>query len=92
MFVSSDLRLELNHHLEPVDKTPRRWLFPSSVKRVPLRLANFLRRVLNPAGMRARIAVRKNANGTHAACRRSDRPSDPPTGNSGRCEGRRRGI
>ncbi len=63
MFVSSDLWLELCHHLETVDENPEAWLFPSSVKRVPMRPANFLRRVLKPAAIRARIAVRDDANG-----------------------------
>ena len=63
MFVSSDLWLELNHHLETVDENPEAWLFPSSVKRVPMRPANFLRRVLKPAAIRARIAVREDAIG-----------------------------
>jgi integrase len=64
MFVTPHLALELEHHLQTIsDQHPEAWLFPSSQKRVPLRPANFLRRVLKPAAIRAGISLRKNAKG-----------------------------
>jgi integrase len=64
MFVPPDLWLELQHYLETVDDCPEAWLFPSSRKHIPMRPANFLRRVLKPAAIRAKIAIRHEANGT----------------------------
>jgi integrase len=61
MYVTPDLALELKHHMETIDEDPEAWLFPSSHKGVAMRPANFLRRVLKPAAIRAEIALRTNA-------------------------------
>jgi len=64
MYVSPDLELELKHHLETLcDDNPKAWLFPASRKDVALRPENFLKRVLKPAAIRAKIALSKNSNG-----------------------------
>lgn len=63
VFVPPDLATELRHYLETIDPSPAAWLFPSSRKDVPIRPANFLKRVLKPAAIRAGIAVTKNAKG-----------------------------
>ena len=52
-----DLALELSHYLETIDGAPTAWLFPSTQKHVPLRPANFLRRVLKPAAIPANVAT-----------------------------------
>lgn len=62
MYVTPDLAIELKHHLETI-QDPEAWLFPSSKSTVPTRPANFLRRVLKPAAIRAGIALRKNDKG-----------------------------
>ena len=63
MFLPPDLSLELSHYLETVDLAPDAWLFPSSRKHVPVRPANFLRRVLKPAAIAAGIATRSGSKG-----------------------------
>jgi len=63
MFVPPDLELELRHYLETIDDSPEAWLFPSSRKHIPMRPANFLRRVLKPAAIRAKIALRPGRKG-----------------------------
>ncbi len=63
VFVPPDLATELRHYLETIDPSPTAWLFPSSREDVPIRPANFLKRVLKPAAIRAGIAVTKNAKG-----------------------------
>ena len=49
--------------METIDPSPTAWLFPSSHKDVPIRPANFLKRVLKPAAIRAGIAITKDAKG-----------------------------
>ncbi len=64
MYVPPDLELELKHHLETLsDDSPKAWLFPASRKGVALRRENFLKRVLKPAAIRAKIALSKNKRG-----------------------------
>lgn len=64
MYVPPDLELELKHHLDTLtDDSPKAWLFPASRKEVALRPENFLKRVLKPAAMRAKIALNKNGEG-----------------------------
>ena len=64
MYVPPDLELELKHHLDTLDDDdPKAWLFPASRKDVALRPENFLKRVLKPAAIRAKIAVSKNSKG-----------------------------
>src|SRR3984885_14924371 len=63
MFVPPDLGLELRHYLETVDDNPEWWLFPSSRKHIPVRPANFLRRVLEPAAIRAKVSIRQDVGG-----------------------------
>ncbi len=63
VYVPSDLMTELKHYLETIDADPTAWLFPSARKDVPMRPGNFLRRVLKPAAVRARVAVKKSAKG-----------------------------
>jgi integrase len=63
VFVPPDLATELKHYLETIDPSPTAWLFPSSHKNVPIRPANFLKRVLKPAAIRAGIAITKDAEG-----------------------------
>jgi integrase len=63
VFLPPDLATELRHYLETIDPSPTAWLFPSSHKGVPIRPANFLRRVLKPAAIRAGIAITKDAKG-----------------------------
>ncbi len=63
MFVPPDLGLELRHYLETVDESPEAWLFPSSRKHIPVRPANFLRRVLKPAAIRAKVSGQQEAGG-----------------------------
>jgi integrase len=63
VFLPPDLATELRHYLETIDPSPTAWLFPSSHKDVPMRPANFLKRVLKPAAIRAGIAVTKNTKG-----------------------------
>lgn len=56
MYLPPDLELELKHYLEMLeDKSPDAWLFPASRKGVPLRPANFLKRVLKKAAKRANV-------------------------------------
>jgi integrase len=64
VYVPSDLATELKHYLETIDPAPLVWLFPSSLKHVPMRPSNFLKRVLKPAAIRAGIAIRVDAKGT----------------------------
>jgi len=64
--VPPDLALELKHYLETIDMDPTAWLFPSTRKDIPMRPANFLRRVLKLAAIRAGVAVTKNARGEEA--------------------------
>jgi integrase len=66
VYVPPDLAIELKHYLETIDASPAAWLFPSTRKDVPMRPANFLRRVLKPAAIRAGVAVTKNAKGEKA--------------------------
>jgi hypothetical protein len=47
----------------PLGQSPETWLFPSSRKQIPTRPANFLRRVLKPAAIRAKIALRPDKKG-----------------------------
>ena len=61
VFLPPDLATELRHYLETIDPSPAAWLFPSSHKDVPIRPANFLRRVLKPAAIRAGIAITRDA-------------------------------
>jgi integrase len=63
VFLPPDLATELKHYLETIDASPKAWLFPSSHKDVPIRPANFLKRVLKPAAIRAGIAITKDAKG-----------------------------
>jgi integrase len=64
MYVPPDLELELKHHLDTLtDDSPKAWLFPASRKEVALRPENFLKRVLKPAAIRAKIALSKNGEG-----------------------------
>ena len=63
VYLPSALALELKHYLETIDASPAAWLFPSNRKDIPMRPANFLRRVLKPAAIRAGIAVTKDAKG-----------------------------
>jgi len=63
VFVPPDLATELKHYLETIDASPTAWLFPASRKGAPMRPANFLKRVLKPAAIRAGIAVTQNAKG-----------------------------
>jgi len=63
MFLPPDLSLELSHYLETIDSAPDAWLFPSMRKLVPMRPANFLRRVLKPAAIIAGIATRTDSKG-----------------------------
>ncbi len=58
VFIPPDLLIELQHYLETIDRSPTAWLFPSSLKHVPIRPGNFLRRVLKPAAIRAGVAVK----------------------------------
>ncbi len=65
MYVPPDLELELKHYLETLSgDSPKAWLFPASRKEVALRPENFLKRVLKPAAIRAKIALSKNSEGT----------------------------
>ena len=66
VYIPPDLAMELRHYLETVDPEPAAWLFPSSKKNVPMRPANFLKRVIKPAAIRAGIVVTKDAEGTEA--------------------------
>lgn len=61
MYVPPGLAMELKHHLEAIERDPRAWLFPSSRKDVPMRPGNFLRRVMKPAAIRAKIALTTGA-------------------------------
>jgi hypothetical protein len=64
MYLPPDLELEVKHHLEALsDESPRAWLFPASRKEAAIRPGNFLKRVLKPATIRAKIALSKNATG-----------------------------
>jgi integrase len=63
VYIPPDLAIELRHYLETIEASPAAWLLPSTRKDVPMRPANFLRRVLKPAAIRARVAVTKNAKG-----------------------------
>ena len=63
MYVPPDLWRELQHYLETLDDSTEAWMFPSARKDVPMRPANFLRRVLKPAAIRAGIALRTDAKG-----------------------------
>jgi len=56
MYLPPDLELELKHYLETLEnRSPDTWLFPASRKGVPLRPANFLKRVLKKAAKRANV-------------------------------------
>jgi len=57
MYVPPDLELELVHYTQTIDGAPDAWLFPSARKQRPMRPSNFLRRVLKPAAIRAKIAL-----------------------------------
>ena len=50
-------REELVQYAETIDGGPDAWLFPSTRKQRPMRPPNFLRRVLRPAAIRAKIAL-----------------------------------
>lgn len=63
VFVPPELATELRHPRETIDPSPTAWLFPSSHKDAPIRPANFLRRALKRAAIRAGIAVTKDAKG-----------------------------
>lgn len=63
MYLPPDLALELSHYLETLETAPDAWLFPSIRKHTPMRPANFLRRVLKPAAIRANIATTTDAKG-----------------------------
>ena len=54
-----DLQLELDAYLESsvLGEAGDAWLFPSSKKNVPTLPENFLKRVLKPAAMRAKVAL-----------------------------------
>src|SRR5581483_5319126 len=63
-YLPADLQTELAHYLETLeDEGPTAWLFPATRKGVPVRPNNFLKRVLKPAAIRAKIAVAKDAKG-----------------------------
>jgi len=56
MYLPPDLELELKHYMETLkDTNPDAWLFPASRKGVPLRPANFLKRVLKKAAKSANV-------------------------------------
>jgi integrase len=63
MFLPPDLALELSHYLATIDPAPTAWLFPSTKQHIPMRPANFLRRVLKPAAVRAGVAITADAKG-----------------------------
>jgi integrase len=63
VFVPPNLATELRHYLETIHPSPTAWLFPSSHKDVPIRPANFLKRVLKPAAIRAGIAITQGRQG-----------------------------
>jgi integrase len=63
MYLTPDLRTELEHYLATLPDDPEGWLFPSSRKGVPTRPGNFLNRVLKPAAVRADLAVLKTDKG-----------------------------
>jgi integrase len=67
MFVPPDLGFELRHYLETVEANPEAWLFPSSRKHMPVRPSNFLRRVLKPAAIRAKISIKPGHKGVATA-------------------------
>ena len=56
MYVPPNLGLELVHYAETIEGGPDAWLFPSARKQRPMLPSNFLRRVLKPAAIRAKIA------------------------------------
>ena len=67
MPLSPNLQLELDHYLETsVGEAGNSWLFPSSKKNVPMRPENFLKRVLKPAAMRAKLALVTKKTGNEA--------------------------
>jgi integrase len=57
MYVPPDLYLELVQYAQTIDGAADAWLFPSARKQRPMRPSNFLRRVLKPAAIRAKIAL-----------------------------------
>jgi integrase len=57
---------ELRHYLETIDLAADAWLFPSTRKHIPMRPANFLRRVLKPAAIHAGIAMTTDEKGVRA--------------------------
>lgn len=63
MYLPPDLALELSHYLETVSPEADAWLFPSTRRHIPMRPANFLKRVLKPAAILAGIAIAPDANG-----------------------------
>ena len=63
MYVPPDLELDLQHYLGTLPDDLDGWLFPSSVKGVPVRPGNFLNRVLKPAALLAGVSVRTSAKG-----------------------------
>jgi integrase len=63
MYLPPNLALELSHYLETIDPALDAWLFPSTRKDIPMRPANFLRRVLKPAAIRANVATMTAAKG-----------------------------
>ncbi len=63
VYLPADLATELKHYLETIDPSPTAWLFPSSQSAVPMRPGNFLRRVLKPAAIRAKISLTADEKG-----------------------------
>ena len=69
IYIPPGLQVELDSYLDSLEGGPEAWLFPASRKGVPMRPANFLRRVLKPAAVRAGIALRTTAKGdTTSGC------------------------
>jgi hypothetical protein len=56
MYIPPNLEVELVHDAETIDGGPAVWVFPSTRQQRPMRPSNFLRRVLKPAAIRAKIA------------------------------------
>jgi integrase len=57
MYIPPNLEFELVQYAETIDGGPDAWLFPSTRKQRPMGPPNFLRRVLKPAAIRAKIAL-----------------------------------
>jgi integrase len=58
MHLSPDLEQELKYYMDTLSEDQVGWLFPSARKGVPTRPGNFLNRVLNPAAVKAGLALR----------------------------------